>query len=434
MLSPLFKVRDYKLIDLSRYSVSISWKIGSTGGEVSEKTSELFPVRDPLGKTKTITFGYSKSIEFTLQYTDPSQIPVAGEKDGIIGTYRLKDIPNKADDSDADIKVKVKVDSNGIIGVVSAELVEKKEVIIEVPIEEPKKEEKKEEKKPEDKPEEKKDSDKMDAEPTAPKTKQEKRTKTTNTAVTVETVFEYGLSAQTIQKFKALEDGMKAKDQEATDQANAKNALETYIYNTRDKLGNSWAEFAQESEVSQLNKMFEDTEEWLYNDGADVATPVYKKKLGELTAIAEPIGLRAAEWDTLPGALAALKKTVADLKAEATSGKEQYAHLTAEELKKVVDDADHVISNLNEGGKLDKFQSRKKTENPPFRTSDINERNKNLNASASKILNKPKPAPPKEEKKPEEKKPEEKAGDKTETAEKPANAAPASSDPMDTAD
>jgi len=146
-----------------------------------------------------------------------------------------------------------------------------------------------------------------------------------------------------------------------------------------------------------------------------------------------------------------LRKAIADLKSEATSGKEQYAHIPADQLQSIVTEGEHAITTLNEGGKLSKFESRKKTDNPPFRTSDINMRNQNLSSFAMKILTKPKPAPPKEEKKPEEKKPEEKkpeekkseeakpddgkAGEKTADGKEPANnEAMPKLDPMDTAD
>jgi len=470
-LSPLFKVRDYKVVDIARYPITISWKTLFDSADTEEKSAELFPVKEQLGKTKTITFTRpnAKPFEFTIKYSDPTQIPLPSEKDGIIGVYRVTKIPKEADPAgqigDADVKVKIRLDANGTVTVIGADLVEKKEYTVEVPIEEPKKEEKKDEKKEEKKDGEHKDGeqgDKMEGvEPTSPPspapspapaaaaTRQEKRTKTITTALSVEPSLEQGLPAATIISLRALEAGMAAKDNEAIEQSNAKNALETFIYNTRDKLGNTWAEFAQESENAKLNKHFEDTEEWLYGDGADVETSVYKKKLGEMTSIADPIALRASEWDTLPGAVAALLKTTADLKAEATSGKEQYAHISPEDLNKVVSDAEHVIANLNENGKMAAFEKRKKTDNPPFRTSDINARNQNLSSASMKILTKPKPAPKVEEKKPEEKKadekkPEEKKaddkaqdkkdGDGARSQETPAGEAGPKADPMDTAD
>lgn len=113
------------------------------------RSVELFPAKEQLGKTKTITFARpnAKPFEFWIKYADPSQLALPSEKDGLISHYRIKHIPKEAGPDgvvgEADVKVKIRLDAIGTVTVLGAELVEKKEIIVEVPVEEKKAEEKK---------------------------------------------------------------------------------------------------------------------------------------------------------------------------------------------------------------------------------------------------------------------------------------------------
>ncbi len=51
--------------------------------------------------------------------------------------------------------------------------------------------------------------------------------------------------------------------------AEAKNALETYVYDFRDRLGGTLAEFCAESQRTTLADLLQKTEDWLYDEGSE---------------------------------------------------------------------------------------------------------------------------------------------------------------------
>ncbi|GFZ03227.1 heat shock protein 70 (Hsp 70) family protein [Actinidia rufa] len=68
-----------------------------------------------------------------------------------------------------------------------------------------------------------------------------------------------------------------------------KNMLESYVYDTRSKLLNSYRSFATESEKEGISRNLQQTEEWLYDDGDDESENVYIDKLEDLKKLVDPI-------------------------------------------------------------------------------------------------------------------------------------------------
>ncbi|CAA0826517.1 Heat shock 70 kDa protein 16 [Striga hermonthica] len=71
-----------------------------------------------------------------------------------------------------------------------------------------------------------------------------------------------------------------------------KNALEAYIYETRNKLLSSYRSFATDAEKEAISSSLQRTEEWLYEDGNDESEFVYTEKLKELQEMFDPIEYR----------------------------------------------------------------------------------------------------------------------------------------------
>ncbi|KAL0442925.1 UNVERIFIED_CONTAM: Heat shock protein 16 [Sesamum latifolium] len=74
-----------------------------------------------------------------------------------------------------------------------------------------------------------------------------------------------------------------------------KNALEAYVYESRNKLLNTYRSFATDSEKEGISSNLQQTEEWLYDDGDDESENVYTKKLDDLKKMVDPIELRYKE-------------------------------------------------------------------------------------------------------------------------------------------
>ncbi|KAL0286223.1 UNVERIFIED_CONTAM: Heat shock protein 16 [Sesamum angustifolium] len=74
-----------------------------------------------------------------------------------------------------------------------------------------------------------------------------------------------------------------------------KNALEAYVYESRNKLLNTYRSFATDSEKEGISSNLLQTEEWLYDDGDDESENVYTKKLDDLKKMVDPIEIRYKE-------------------------------------------------------------------------------------------------------------------------------------------
>ncbi|KAL8282307.1 hypothetical protein RB597_009831 [Gaeumannomyces tritici] len=110
---------------------------------------------------------------------------------------------------------------------------------------------------------------------------------------------------------KALKDRLKAF--EASDKARmqrdeALNQLEGFTYRARDLLENdNFIKASTATERSSLEKLASDASEWLYGDGVDASKEELKKRLKELTAIADPIQNRIDENKKRPELVAGLQ-------------------------------------------------------------------------------------------------------------------------------
>jgi len=71
MLSPLFKVSDYRVEEFNQYPVSISYSFFAQGEEQPKvSTKDLFPLGSSFPTTKTITFDNKKGgLDLLVHYT-----------------------------------------------------------------------------------------------------------------------------------------------------------------------------------------------------------------------------------------------------------------------------------------------------------------------------------------------------------------------------
>jgi len=211
-------------------------------------------------------------------------------------------------------------------------------------------------------------------------------------------------------------------DRVIAETAEVKNALETYVYDFRDRLGGQLSEYCEESQRTTLSDLLQKTEDWLYDEGSEQPKAEYVKKLGFLKALGDPIEKRFQEDEARPNAIDALNKTVTSFLADASSPDEKYAHIEQAEKAKVLAECASVQQWLAD--KVAAQSKLAKHADAVLLTADIIKKATELTNFGKPILSKPKPKPPpKEEKKEEEKKPEEPA---------PAKDDPPAPQPMDT--
>jgi len=145
--------------------------------------------------------------------------------------------------------------------------------------------------------------------------------------------------------------------------------------------------------------------------------------LTELKVFGDPVVSRKYEDGHRNEYVASLKKVIVQFQMFAQSTEEKYAHIDAEERKKVLTEAasadQYLVENL---GKQDKVS---KWDNPAVTCEQLRQRQTALESVCAPVINKPKPVPKKEEPKPD--KPETKPETKPEA--KPESKADAESAP-----
>jgi len=456
ILSPLFKVREYKLVDIQGYPVDLSWKSLNDASDTKETSVSLFAKKQHFGKSKFITFSRPEGKAFELVTKYAAQTTLPDPWNSVVAVGKIPNIPKPPADAasrDAEVRVKIRLDNSGVTHLAGAELVEKKEVTVEVPVEEPKKEGDKAAPKaegsaaatpaPADANAEKKDKqgdaemkDASSTPVTEKKTTTQTKIKTVYTKVDMDAKY-FEMTEAAIKTARDLEVKMTKEDEAVVAAANAKNAVETAVYNSRDKLETSWNSFATQSEKDAILAICQTTEDWLYNDGDDETKEVYDTKLNAIKALTDVIKKRHFEWESVPPAITSLQQAIQNLRNEVSSGAEKYAHLTKEDWDKVNREIEEAESWL--GKNLSKHQSLKQTENPIYNSADIKHRQQNLHNNVNPVLNKPKPEPPKPEppKTADPKAADPKAAEqpKSEKKDEPATQQPqenTSTEPMDT--
>jgi len=378
ILSPIFKVREFSLTDIQPYPIRVTWE---KAFEQEENVLDLFPAENALPSVKALTVCGHDSLELTAEYSDPQNLPVGTKTQ--VGKYTIKNITVGKKET-SKLRLKIKLDHHGILVTESATLVEDADeakaeddkMDVETPAEEAKTEEKKDEKKEE--------------------TKTKKKVKRTDVPVSQQSA---ALDSKTLNELIESENKMASDDRLSQETAERKNAVETYIYDMRSKISSSLAEYTTEDVVTSFSKLLEDAENWLYEDGAEQTKSVYVKKLDELKVVGDPIVKRKYEFENRYDARASLRSTIQQFRIAAQDEDPKYEHIEKSEKSKILDECDSIEKTVND--LFTKQEKQPKSQEPAFTVAEILKKKSDLERFANGILSKPKPAPPKEEKKAE---------------------------------
>jgi molecular chaperone DnaK (HSP70) len=192
------------------------------------------------------------------------------------------------------------------------------------------------------------------------------------------------------------EGNMQASDKKEADKVDAKNSLEEYVYDTREKLDSQLREFVTEQDKETLSKLLMETEEWLYGDGEDESKSVYQDKLSELKKLGNPIALRCTEYQVRPAVFNQLAQLIVHYEKIVSlykEGDEQYSHIDAEEMKKVEDDVKKRRQWMDEKSQAQALLP--KHADPVVKVSQIQTEQQLMEAVCKPVVSKPKPkAPP----------------------------------------
>ncbi|KAL5104443.1 hypothetical protein TcWFU_003698 [Taenia crassiceps] len=420
--SPSFKVREFSIVDACPYPITLQWDPMDEAMEslnekdvndVTQGTSlEIFEHLSAIPKSRVVKLCRKGDFSLTARYSD---LDGSSIKDPFIGSFRITNIVPNPLNSYYLVEVKVRMNSNGIFTISSANVMEKVEKEVEVPIEDPKPEastvanaggcEMETETQPSEAegtmeqptvgaPSGTAENSAENQPPTKPKTRIEKKIVRRSRGVPVESSTVH-LPEDKLLEFTDFQARLNQSDAIERERQDLKNALEAYVYEMRGKLETCLQQHTTETERDSFNKVLTDTEDWIYGAGAEAKKSAFSKRLKDLQETGDRYYLRFTEADKRSSAINALtnscekvQKVVEDYLAKDP----QYDHLSKEEMTKVentLKDTQQRLTNFVEAVK--KLHP---TADPHVFVDDLYKAQKELENICYPIITKPKPAPP----------------------------------------
>jgi len=326
ILSPTFKVRDVIIEDAQPYPIKVIFDESlRSNGELP-----MYPKFHAMPFSKMITF-YRRE-EFSLRAVYESDVPYTTRE---IGTYKVKGVKPSIDNENLKVKVKTKLDINGIFRIPYAigyeklpETAEPEDEPMEIettngndnPTEAPVP--------PAETPVPPTDSSDVKMEEDSQKNSEDVPMANDSNSETVNGVNEVPANTEVPeekkapkpkkQQFKTIdlpvevlstrlqrdqlnllieaEAEMVAQDRKEKERIDVKNALEEYVYSLRSKLDEEYKDFVTEEEKSKMISSLNDVENWLYDEGENQERSVYAKKLEELKKFGDSVQQKLDEF------------------------------------------------------------------------------------------------------------------------------------------
>ncbi|XP_060493409.2 heat shock protein 105 kDa isoform X2 [Panthera onca] len=381
ILSPAFKVREFSITDAVPFPISLVWNHDS---EDTEGVHEVFSRNHAAPFSKVLTFLRRGPFELEAFYSDPQGVPYPEAK---IGRFVVQNVSAQKDGEKSRVKVKVRVNTHGIFTISTASMVEK------VPTEENEVSSVETDMEcPNQRPAENSDTEvnekKVDQPPEAKKPK----IKVVNVELPVEANLVWQLGKDLLNMYIETEGKMIMQDKLEKERNDAKNAVEEYVYEFRDKLCGPYEKFICEQDHQNFLRLLTETENWLYEEGEDQAKQAYVDKLEELMKIGTPVKVRFQEAEERPKMFEELGQRLqhyAKIAADFRNNDEKYNHIDESEMKKVEKSVNEVMEWMNN---LMNAQAKKSLDQDPVvRAQEIKAKIKELNNTCEPVVTQPKP-------------------------------------------
>nr|XP_020637165.1 heat shock 70 kDa protein 4L [Pogona vitticeps] len=412
ILSPAFKVREFSITDVVPYSITLRWQ---SSYEEGTGECEVFSKNHAAPFSKVITFHKKEPFELEAFYTHPHDIPYPDTR---IGHFVIQNVGPQHDGDNSKVKVKVRVNIHGIFSVANASIIEKQNgdndpsdvsMDTELSCKNQSKDElakmqvdhddgnHKNQTEQQNQADEEGDhigaegktasGDKLD---TSQSGKAKAKMKSIDLPIQVNLYRQVGQDL--INSFIENEGKMMMQDKLEKEKNDAKNAVEEYVYELREKLCGVYEKFITEDDSRKITLMLEDTENWLYEDGEDQPKHIYVEKLQEMKKLGGPIHERYMEHEERPKALNDLGKKL-QLLMKAVEGyknkDEKYDHIDAVDMEKVEKCTNEAMNWLN--SKMNAQNRLSLTQDPVVKVAEIMAKSKDLDSVCNPILCKPKP-------------------------------------------
>ncbi|XP_057764831.1 heat shock 70 kDa protein 16 [Salvia miltiorrhiza] len=271
MLSPIFRVREYEVEDCFPFSIAF----GSDEGAVHLADGQLFPKGNFFPSTKILTLYRNDIFHMEAYYANQNELP-SGVSTRIssytIGPFR---VPNERRTK---IKVKVQLNLHGIVSIDSASLVGdhvddssgNNNIDAHSNLEPSNSE-----------------SSKKSNGPLGHEIRRLKAVRREN--ILVDENIYGGMAPDELYRAQQKELQFAQQDIKMERTKEKKNALEAYVYETRNKLLDTYRSFVTDFEKGTISSNLQQTEEWIYGDGDDESEFVYTERLQDLKKMVDPI-------------------------------------------------------------------------------------------------------------------------------------------------
>lgn len=427
ILSPNFKVKEFKIEDCQLFPITLIWK----GAETDDNELEVFPLYDKIPMSKLLTIYKKEPFEIEARYRFPNNIPY---NDPRIGKFYIANVTPNSQGENSEVKLKARITKNGIFEISSPQMVETIELTASQMQQEQQQQQQQaaealnkqsstEEKANgeqngqngaggeagegisseevqmhEDQSNQPMETNQQQQQQQQQQSKK-KKTKAVDLPMTVKVP---QLNKNEINFFIEQELQMIQQDRKEKERSEAKNSVEEYIYEAREKLSNEYERYIQEDNKSAFLKLLDETESWLYSEEADnQEKSVYVDRLQKLKNFGEPVRKRYKESVDRPQALDDLGRSLVLIKKALDAyakNDERYNHLDKadiERVSKVVDEKQRWFEEKQ--GLIIKM---KPYDDPIVLCSQIKSEKDFLDKTAWSVLNRPKPKvePPKDQK------------------------------------
>ncbi|KAF4394583.1 hypothetical protein F8388_020408, partial [Cannabis sativa] len=369
MLSPAFRVREYEVQDSLSFSIGLlvdGSPIGTGANGI------LFPKGQPIPSIKVLTFHRSNSFKLEAVYAYLDELPP--DTSSNISCFKIGPFQGSQSEKTR-IKVKVHLNLHGIVRVESATLVEDyvgKSFVDQMDI---------------DDVSVSGSSERMSngvedgtaqsefAHASANAATNEKATR--RLELPISEIINGGMTEGEISEALDKELQLAQQDQIMEETKNKKNALESYVYEMRNKLFNTYRSFASDQEREDISRSLQQTEDWLYDEGDDETENSYVSKLDDLKKLVDPIDSRYKDEDARVQATRDLLKCIEDYRMAAGS-------LSPKDKESLVSECTKAEQWIRE--RTQQQDSMPQNINPVFWSSDIKSKTDELNSTCKHIL------------------------------------------------
>ncbi|XWS19423.1 hypothetical protein CRYUN_Cryun31cG0014600 [Craigia yunnanensis] len=316
MLSPIFRVREYEVQDSLPLSIGFS---SDKGPVCTLSNGVLFPKGHPFPSVKILTLHRTNTFHMEAFYVNSNELPSGLSAQ--IDTFTIG--PIQSHTNTAKVKIRVQLNLHGIVILDSALLIEddmdNSVTNDDTHLTSEEVEDKSDRMSSVENNAEVSDHAKSEppSGPGAGVARKGRVVKRLEIPITASICG--GMERDELAKAEEKEHLLMQQDLKMEQTKDKKNALESYVYEIRDKILNTYRSFANESESEEISRKLQQTEYWLYEDGMDESENVYLEKLEDLKKLVNPIENRYKDEAARVQAMRDLLKCIADYRMAAGS-------------------------------------------------------------------------------------------------------------------